>query len=176
MTDGRAVRPLILVESGSATWACAVAKVRDAGREVIPGWPEASSHGGRSKVAVGVVVDRESAAAAVRTAVDGYGLVVDGQGERELLDAVCDDLRRLGSVCHVHDELVPAGMDGIHEDLLDLVGQGRRIKDIGTLLNLAPRTVHRRLHEARDAYGVDTNAEVLQRRRSLRAVLAVPTP
>jgi DNA-binding CsgD family transcriptional regulator len=152
------MRPLVVVEGGGAAVAEALAAVRANGGRVLEGW----SGAGPGVVCVGVVESGTDAAAAVMAAVAGAGVVVDGRADRETLDRLCDDLRRLGSLDH-RTEDAPRGPRLTREqaELLGLLGAGLTLGESARRLNLSRRTADRRLARARAVLGVETTAEAI---------------
>lgn len=94
--------PYVVVEGAGSAVAVAVAQVRDAGWVVRPGWATDGAAGvvQSGVVQSGVVDDGPTAAAALLAALAGAGVVVHGRAGRDVLDRLCEDLRRLGRVDH----------------------------------------------------------------------------
>jgi DNA-binding NarL/FixJ family response regulator len=117
-------------------------------------------------VRVGTVVDADTAAQAVLAAVRGCDLVVIGAAEREVIDQLCDDLRRLGQLEH---RVEPAGtprLGAAERALLAHLVRGATLGEAAKALHVSRRTADRRLAAARRALGASTTAEavVLARR------------
>jgi DNA-binding CsgD family transcriptional regulator len=108
---------------------------------------------------------REDAAAAVLAAVRGRSLVLlaaDGGFDPALLD----DLGRVGRV----EWRVPVARPALppqEQRVLELLAEGRSLKEAAGLLFVSRRTADRRLRSARARLGVATTAEALVRFRAL---------
>jgi DNA-binding NarL/FixJ family response regulator len=117
--------------------------------------------GGRA-VCVGTVADGADAGRAVLAAVAGARLVVDATAPREVIDELCDDLRRLGQLDH---RLVAAASPRIGADeraLLELLLGGATVGEAARRLHISRRTADRRLAAARRALQAGTTAEALR--------------
>lgn len=157
-----------MLEGGEADVDRAVEQVRAAGWRVEHGFP---AHGrrpppGAGTVRVGVVASEADAAAAVLAAVSGFGVVVAGHAEREVLDRLCDDLRRLGPVDHrlPVPGRGPSGEDVLPPDERALLGHlaaGLSLGEAAARLHVSRRTADRRLASARRRLGVDSTAEAV---------------
>ena len=89
--------PLVVMEGGSvAAFAGARAEVTADGWPVVEGW----GHAGHGVVCAGRVANMEDAERAVLAVMAGAGLLVDATAAREVLDRLCDDLRRFGPLDH----------------------------------------------------------------------------
>ncbi len=168
------MRPLVVVEGTDADVDRAVTEVRDAGWQVGQGFPAYPWRPPpEARVArVGVVRTHEDAAAAVLAAVGGCGLVVAGRADREVLDRLCDDLRRLGPVDHRLPTLADtvgggtAGADELTAEeraLLVHLAEGLSLGEAAARLHVSRRTADRRLASARRRLGVDSAAEAVVR-------------
>ncbi len=137
------------------------------GGPLVEGWDGPAPPGA---VRVGVVADAASAAQAVLAAVRGCDLVVLGTGDREVIDQLCDDLRRLGQLDHRVDPPATGLVLSADERALlaQLVG-GASLGEAARALHLSRRTADRRLASARRALGASTTSEavVLARRHGL---------
>jgi DNA-binding NarL/FixJ family response regulator len=151
------MRPLVVVEGSDAAFVDALAEVRAAGWDVVSGW------GGRAGgVCTGVVASAEDAAAALLAVVAGAGLVVDARAEREIVDRLCEDLRRLGRLDHRIGESARRPRLTVDElAIVDLLLEGLTLGEAARRLSLARRTADRRLAAARSKLGVRTTAEAL---------------
>jgi DNA-binding NarL/FixJ family response regulator len=154
-------KPLVVVEGPAAVFAGAVADVRSAGRRTVAGWTVA----GDDAVCVGSVADAEDAAAALLAAVGGAGIVVHAVAPREIVDRLCEDLRRLGRLEHVVGAEPRPRLTREEAALLDLLLDGLTLGEAAERLGLARRTADRRLAAARAKLGVATTAEALVARR-----------
>lgn len=129
------------------------------------GWPIVHGlrppAGGRA-VCVGQVGDGSDAARAVLAAVAGARLVLDTCASRDVIDELCDDLRRLGQVDH---RLGGSGRPTVGPDeraLLELLLDGATIGEAARRLHISRRTADRRLASARRALAAPTTAEALR--------------
>ncbi len=153
-------RPLVVVEGPDSAVADALADVRSAGWTVVPGWWLPS--GGDRVVCTGSVASAEDAAAALLAAVAGAGVVVAGRAEREILDRLCDDLRRLGRLDH-RTASTPRRprLAADERALVELLLDGLTLGGAARRLNISRRTADRRLASVRKALGVETTTEAL---------------
>lgn len=152
-----AERLLVVVLGSPKHLAQELASARDRGLRVIDGWS-----GGEGDVCTGIVARSEEAAAALLAAVAGAGLVVDAWAPDELVDRLCDDLRRFGRI----DVLTPASplrprLTRVQRELLREIAGGRTLGEASRQLGITRRTADRRLAEARAVLGVDTTAEAV---------------
>ncbi|MGI8683951.1 MAG: hypothetical protein ACR2MO_02425 [Acidimicrobiales bacterium] len=171
------VPPLVVMEGCSAAALDHVcAEAADAGWRVVEGWGEA----GHGVVCRGRVDSAADAERAVLAAVCGAGLVLEASAGREVLDRLCDDLRRLGPVRHLLAEPAGAAVLGAEERaLLGLLLGGTSLGEAARALRMSRRTADRRLSSARRALGASTTAEamVAATRLGVRPVSAlVPGP
>lgn len=157
--------PLIVVEVGPEEVARAAAEVRAAGWSTASGW--AGPAPSAPVVRIGVVSSADTASAAVLAAVRGDGLVVDARAERRVVDRLCDDLRRLGSLDHrlTRGHEVELSVD--QRALLDLLASGVPLGRAAEQLHLSRRTADRRLAAARLALGAASTTEAVVRSRRL---------
>lgn len=121
----------------------------------------ATALGGELGQPVRTVTDATSAAAAVLAAVAGADLVVHAVAPREVIDRLCDDLRRLGEL----DHRVGAGeRPTLREEERALLAQllaGRSLGEAARALHLSRRTADRRLAAARRTLGAASTSEAL---------------
>ncbi|HEY6403647.1 MAG TPA: response regulator transcription factor [Blastocatellia bacterium] len=61
-------------------------------------------------------------------------------------------------------------------EVLQLVAEGRTMKEIASILNISTRTVESHKYEMMEALGVQTNAELVQYAIKIGLVLVSPTP
>jgi DNA-binding NarL/FixJ family response regulator len=108
-------------------------------------------------------VDGEEAArSVVLAAVAGAGAVVHGVAPREVLDRLCDDLRRLGPFEHRIEEPESTPLLGSDERaLLQLLLAGASVGAAARSLHISRRTADRRLANARQALGAATTTEAV---------------
>jgi DNA-binding NarL/FixJ family response regulator len=109
------------------------------------------------------VADREAAVAAVLAAVRGADLVVTATAKRDVIDQLCDDLRRLGTVEHrVEAAVRPAvTLSADERALLAALLGGASLGEAAAALHLSRRTADRRLATARRALAASSTAEAL---------------
>lgn len=111
------------------------------------------------------VTDKQDAVEAVLAAVDGADggdLVIDATASRDVIDRLCDDLRRLGTVDHRVEPMpaVPA-LSADERALLAALLGGASLGEAASALHLSRRTADRRLAAARRALGASSTAEAL---------------
>jgi DNA-binding NarL/FixJ family response regulator len=129
---------------------------------------EAAARADVARVAPGArilrVRGRDDAVQAVLAAVEGADLVIDADADRDVIDRLCDDLRRLGTVDH-RVEKMPPGPDLTADEraLLAALLGGASLGEAATALHLSRRTADRRLAAARRALGASTTTEALVR-------------
>lgn len=156
--------PLVVVE-GAADLAHRRRTFERRGWTVIDGWRTPVPRG--RVVRCGSVADEEAAAAVLLAALDGHGVLVHAGGadvDRELVDRLCDDLRRIGPVeHHIGGDGTADGpvLDDDQERLIELLVDGMRLGDAAAALHMSRRTADRRLAAARLAYGVATTSALL---------------
>ena len=158
--------PLVVVEGGPAAVANAVAEARNAGWQVVSGW-----NPGRGRVVcTGTVASAEDAAEALLAAIGGAGLIVEAQAQRDVLDRLCDDLRRIGRLDHrtaSAPDVPPLTPE--ERALVGFLLEGMTLGEAARRLNLARRTADRRLATVKRKLGVRTTAEALVAVARLRA-------
>jgi len=149
--------------------AAAVEELAAGGAVVQEGWVVAPRRSSTAVLCVGVVEDEQDAAAAVLAAVAGARLVVTARADQDVIDRLCDDLRRLGSL--EHRTSTPAGDDLTAEQraLVRLLLRGATLGEASRQLHVSRRTLDRRWAAVRAALGATTTAEALHvaRRRGL---------
>ena len=152
--------PLVVVEGPHGSMAAAVADARSAGWRVFRGWqvPDGSLS---DVVLAGPVATTPDARAAMLAAVAGAGLIVHAQGNRELIDVLCDDLRHVGELDHRVAADPGAGLTVEERSLLALLAGGATLGQAANRLHLSRRSADRRLASARAALGVVTSAEAV---------------
>lgn len=149
----------VVLEGGSAeSVADAAAELAGGTARVVPGWRRPP---GTDTVCVGQVATAEDAAAAVLCAVAGARLVVDARATREVIDRLCDDLRRLGQLDHrLGDSAHPALRRDERQLLAQLLG-GATLGQAAAQLHISRRTADRRLAAARAKLGARSTAEAV---------------
>lgn len=159
---------LVVVEGDDGALAAARGQAVAAGLEVRESWEPGSTP---SRVAcTGVVADLDQAAAAVFAAVKGASVIIDARASREVVDRLCDDLRRIGPTEHrLPRSDQPVVLPAEHRELLLLIAEGRSLAEASRRLHISRRTVDRRLATARRVLGVATTTE------AVRAVVREPT-
>lgn len=115
----------------------------------------------------GQITDQRDAQSAVLAALAGAHLVVVTAADREVIDMLCEDLRRLGALDHRVGDLgvgpaaaVP-GLGDAERALLECLLRGDSLGQAASALHLSRRTADRRLAAARRALGATTTAEAL---------------
>ncbi len=112
------------------------------------------------------VPDRRAAVDAVLAAVRGADLVIAATAKRDVIDQLCDDLRRLGTVEH---RVAPRGepadpavaLSADERALLVALLGGASLGEAAAALHLSRRTADRRLAAARRTLGAGSTAEAL---------------
>jgi DNA-binding CsgD family transcriptional regulator len=110
------------------------------------------------------VADAASATQAVLAAVGGADLVVVATAPRDVIDQLCDDLRRLGDLDHrvgTGDGSAPAILSVDERALLAQLIGGASLGEAARALHLSRRTADRRLAAARRALNAATTSEAL---------------
>ena len=161
--------PLVVLEGRAFQLASSIEReVAVAGWRVVAGWGRAGS----GVVCTGRVDGEAAASAAVLAAVSGAGLIVRAEGPRDVIDRLCDDLRRLGPLDHRVDVDGTASRLGPEERaVLELLLSGASLAEVARALHVSRRTADRRLASARRALAATTTAEALAtaRRAGLRS-------
>ncbi|GAB3861450.1 hypothetical protein GCM10028801_25630 [Nocardioides maradonensis] len=138
---------------------CAVIEEADA--SVATGW--AARLGGE----VRRVTDLATAADAVLAAVGGTPVVVLADAPREVIDRLCDDLRRIGEVEHLIAPPAEPTLSATERELLGALLAGCSLGEAAQALHLSRRTADRRLATARRALGVTTTPAAVRRAAEL---------
>jgi DNA-binding NarL/FixJ family response regulator len=150
----------VVVEGAAATVAVeqACAELSDRGLRIQPDWRAAAP----GVVWTGLVRDEDDAQHAVLAALAGAHVVLAATAERDVIDRMCEDLRRLGPLDHriVQVSQAPA-LSGDEQALVDRLLAGESLGQAAATLHLSRRTADRRLASARRALGVATTAELL---------------
>lgn len=137
----------------------AARELATSGVRVVSGWQHAFGPAG--VVCVGRVASRADAADAVLAAVSGARLVIDAEAPREVVDQLCDDLRRLGELEHRVGAPAPAPLAPEEQALLALLLGGAKLGQAAAALHISRRTADRRLAAARAALGVETTSAAM---------------
>ena len=160
--------PLLVIEGSQAAVRAARSALQRRGWRVVDGWlpvvprrgPSDAAGGPHREIRAGVISSTEDAANAVLTALGGSGLLVDARADPEVVDSLCEDLRRFGPVDHrmAADSAVPTGEQ---QDVLAALLDGATVAQVALRLHLSRRTVDRRLAEVRAFYRVASTAAAL---------------
>jgi DNA-binding CsgD family transcriptional regulator len=153
------LRFIVLEQPGPDDLSAATAELAVDGWAAVPGLRPPTD--GRV-VCVGRVVDSDSAGRAVLAAVAGARLVVEATGSRDVIDRLCDDLRRLGRLDHRIGGGGPPRMGADERALLELLLGGATMAEAARRLHISRRTADRRLAAARRTLGAGTTAEALR--------------
>jgi DNA-binding NarL/FixJ family response regulator len=129
---------------------------------VVHGWDVRVMPGEPPPVCVGRVRGPDDAARAVLAAVAGARVVVSTDADRDLVDQLVDDLRRLGDVDHRVGRAPGPDLTDDQRALLARLLSGATLGDAARRLHLSRRTADRRLAAARTALGARTTAEALR--------------
>jgi DNA-binding CsgD family transcriptional regulator len=158
--------PLVVVEGSPAAMTAASAEL------VAGGWLLTDGFGGGRRpgpsVRCGPVADRAGAEAALLTALGGEGLLVHALADRDVIDRLVDDLRRLGPVAHrIGDPIGRPPVPTEARAILGLLAEGHSLGEAAAILGLSRRTADRRLAEGRRALGTERTTEAIARARDL---------
>lgn len=163
-----ALRFVVLERASPEAVRSAVAELRPAGEPVVSGWRPVRGQGRPGAVVcVGSVHSAEDAARAVLAAVAGARLVVDADAERDVVDQMCDDLRRLGELDHRVEPAPATGLTAEQRALLARLLGGATLGEAARALHISRRTADRRLAAARQVLGAETTAGALRRAAQL---------
>ncbi len=160
------VTPLIIIEGPDVALEQALREATVAGWVVEPGF-----HGpfrpGRI-VRSGTIAVAADAEAALLAALAGQGIAARAVAERDIIDRLVDDLRRLGPVEHrLGDPPTDPDISPDARAILGLLAEGHSLGEAATILGLRRRTADRRLAEGRRALGVERTTEAIARARRL---------
>jgi DNA-binding CsgD family transcriptional regulator len=144
-SDNQSVKPLVVVEGSGRAYEAALRDL--AGGDAF----------------TGPVRNAGDAAEALLAAIGGSGVVVHALAERDVIDRLVDDLRRLGPVDHRagKEPASPPSLTPDERRLLDALARGKTLGDAAMELHLSRRTADRRLAAARAKLGVATTAEAV---------------
>jgi DNA-binding CsgD family transcriptional regulator len=151
-------RYVVLEEASAAAVQSAAAELAADGAEIVRGWRVPRS---ARVVCVGRVETIEAAGQAVLAAVRGARLVIDAAAPRDVIDQLCDDLRRIGELDHRIGSARRPALSGQERALLAHLLAGATLGQAARALHLSRRTADRRLASARAALGARTTAEAL---------------
>jgi len=161
-------RPLVVVESDSGRYKSARADLERGGWRVVEEFPPPEMASDvrslRGVVCAGTVTTSQEAAAALLAAIGGAGLLVAANAERDIIDRLCEDLRRLGPVQHMTEVFAAPHRSALTDEqqaLLRLLAQGLNLGEAAKRLAISRRTADRRLAAARRHFGVATTAAAL---------------
>jgi DNA-binding CsgD family transcriptional regulator len=137
----------------------ACAELAAAGVPVVHGFVGARS----GTTCAGPVADERSAERAVLAALAGARLVVVATAPREVVDMLCEDLRRLGTLDHrLADAPEQTTAVGPAERvILERLLAGETLGQAAAALHVSRRTADRRLAKARRALRASSTAEAL---------------
>lgn len=113
-------------------------------------------------VCVEKVANMDDAGQAVLAAVRGARLVISVDAQRQVIDQLCDDLRRLGDVDHRVGPSRGPVLSSEERALLAQLLAGSTLGQAARTLLLSRRTADRRLAAARTALGARTTAQALR--------------
>jgi DNA-binding NarL/FixJ family response regulator len=150
----------VVIEQAAPGLAQDVARELAAGAaRVVDGWLRPLA--GSRIVCVGTVATRADAAEAVLAAVGGAWLVVDATAPRDVIDQLCDDLRRLGRLDHRVGSPAPSRLAPEEQAVLALLLGGATLGQAAQALHISRRTADRRLAAARAALGVESTTAAM---------------
>ena len=92
------------------------------------------------------------------------GVLIDAHAERDVVDRLCEDLRRIGRLDHrVGEQALRVTLTRSEQALVEILLVGESLGTAARRLSLARRTADRRLASVRAKLGVETTAEALVR-------------
>lgn len=147
---------VFVVIEGDSSAAAMSAALAEIGRPPVTSWD-----GRPGVLCTGTVETAADARQAVLAALAGSDLVVDCRADREVTDAMCDDLRRLG---HLDHRVVTTSESVLGDDqrlLLSALAAGRSLGWAAQQLHVSRRTADRRLAAARATLGAANTAEAI---------------
>ncbi len=111
------------------------------------------------RVHVGAIEDAFDASRALLLASRGSGLIARAAAEPAVIEALFEDLRRVGEAEYLTGEFParpedPLALDPDQVELLDLLASGVSVIDAAKRLHISRRTAQRRLAAAKVALGV----------------------
>lgn len=155
-------RYVVLEEAGDAddALARAIGEISPPDAVLVRDWapaPKATAE----VVRAAHVTSPDEATLAVLAAVNGERLALVAAAERDVIDRLCDDLRRLGALDHrVGDSAGPRLSPDERALLAHLIG-GATLGTAAKALHISRRTADRRLAAARTALGARSTAEAV---------------
>jgi DNA-binding NarL/FixJ family response regulator len=104
------------------------------------------------------------AAAAVLAALNGAQLIVEAHASRDVIDRLCDDLRRMGTLEHrVGPATVLPRLSGEQLQLLRCLLAGSSLGQAAAELHISRRTADRRIADIRQLLGASSTSAALVR-------------
>jgi DNA-binding CsgD family transcriptional regulator len=148
--------PLVVVVRSPRGHAAARRELERAGYTVVDEWRQE-----RGVVCSGRITTAADAAASLLCAVWGAGLVLDVVASQDVVERLCEDLRRIGAVDYRSGE--PDGDELTHDEraLLELLAEGATLGAAASALHLSRRTADRRVASARQKLGAETTAQAI---------------
>jgi DNA-binding NarL/FixJ family response regulator len=170
MTASRSA-PYIVTTRASGL-ADTAAELRAAGWGVVSGFHPPPGAG--RVVCVGRVESVADASAALLAALAGHGIVFEARADRDLVDRLCDDLRRLGRLEHRDGGDAHPSLPAEEHALLERLLSGQTLGQAAVDLHLSRRTADRRLASARRSLGADSTAQALTTFSRLKRGVTTP--
>jgi DNA-binding NarL/FixJ family response regulator len=149
------MRVFIVIE-GESSGSAVQSALAEIGRPAVMSW-----NGGPGVLCTGVVETAADARRVVLAALAGSDLVVDCRADREVADAMCDDLRRLGRLDHRVITVPDPVLADDQRELLVALAAGRSLGWAAQQLHVSRRTADRRLAAARASLGAANTAEAI---------------
>jgi DNA-binding NarL/FixJ family response regulator len=143
-----------VVVEGDPSGRAARAALNEFDRPWSESWDAASA-----SLCTSAVHTADDAHQVVLAALAGADLVVDCRAPREVIDEMCDDLRRLGRLDHRVVRASP--LDDDQRQLLVALAAGRSLGSAAQELHVSRRTADRRVAAARAELGAATTAEAI---------------
>jgi DNA-binding CsgD family transcriptional regulator len=152
-------RFIVLEDADAGAAQAAIAELAGDGALIERSWRVPR---GRTTVCVGRIANVDDAGRAVLAAVRGARLVISADAPRDVIDQLCDDLRRLGDLDHRVGQSPAPVLSVEQRALLAQLLAGATLGQAARTLHLSRRTADRRLAAARAALGARTTAEALR--------------
>lgn len=151
---------LVVVEGSAGSMSAAVADARSAGWRILPGFdlPPGSLS---DVVLAGPVRTANDAGQVVLAAVAGAGLIAHAAADRDVIDLLCDDLRRFGRLDHRVGEDPAAALSAEERGVLEMLARGLTLGQAANRLHLSRRSADRRLASARQCLGAAHSGEAV---------------
>ena len=156
----RIVAPRVIVEGPDAAYRHAIREIAAEGWLTEPGLGPPYRPG--RIVRTGVIRTLADAESALLAALAGQAIVAQVAVDRNMIDKLIDDLRRLGHVDHRLGS--GAGMPEIEPEaraLLGLLAEGHSLGEAAAILGLSRRTADRRLATGRRLLGTKRTTEAI---------------